>query len=104
MFVDFVNQLRAEGMEKMESIRKGAELRVRAIVLTALTTVLGLLPTAYGLGGLDQFVVPVAMALGWGLLFGSILTAFAFPPAVAVLDDFSNLWQRWTEKKSKPST
>ena len=57
------------------------------LFLTTLTTVCGILPTAYGLGGLDQFVVPVAMALGWGLFFGSAQAVFLLPVLVVIQDD-----------------
>ncbi len=89
VFVDFVNQRREDGADRWESILDAARIRLRPIFLTTVTTVLGILPTAYGIGGLDRFVVPIAMALGWGLLFGSILTAFIFPAALAILDDLS---------------
>ena len=94
IFVDFVNQARAGGMGKRESLLKAAEMRVRPIFLTTVTTVIGILPTAYGIGGLDKFVVPIAMSLGWGLSFGSVLTAFVFPAALAILDDLTELLQR----------
>lgn len=87
ILIDFVNQARSEGMEKTKSIIEAARLRLRPIFLTTMTTVFGLLPTAHGIGGLDKFVVPIAMALGYGLLIGSILTVFVFPAAIAVLDD-----------------
>ncbi len=88
IFVDFVNQERAAGKDRYESIYESAKLRVRPIFLTTVTTVMGLLPTAYGIGGLDKFVVPIAMALGWGLAFGSVLTVFFFPAILSILDDF----------------
>jgi multidrug efflux pump subunit AcrB len=88
VMIDFVNQLRKKGMAKKDSIVEAAGIRFRPIFLTTATTVAGLLPTAYGLGGLDEFVVPIALALGWGLLFGSILTAVIFPVAISILDDF----------------
>lgn len=91
VFIDFVNQRRKEGADRYESIFDAAKTRVRPIFLTTVTTVIGLLPTAYGIGGIDKFVVPIAMALGWGLMFGSILTLFVFPSALAILDDFSKL-------------
>ncbi len=94
VLVDFVNQRRAEGSEGHRSILEAAEQRIRPIFLTTVTTVIGILPTAYGIGGLDKFVVPIAMALGWGLMFGSILTAFVFPAALAVLDDLLALLRR----------
>lgn len=89
VFVDFVNQRRATGLNRWESITSAAQVRIRPIFLTTLTTVAGLLPTAYGIGGLDKFVVPIAMSLGWGLMIGSFLTAFVFPAAVAILDDLN---------------
>jgi multidrug efflux pump subunit AcrB len=91
VFIDFVNQARESGMEKMESIVNAGRVRVRPIFLTTVTTVAGLLPTAYGIGGLDEFVVPIAMALGWGLLIGSLLTAFVIPPVIAIADDILDL-------------
>lgn len=100
VLVDFVNQRRAEGAGKRQSILEAAETRVRPIFLTTVTTVIGILPTAYGIGGLDMFVVPIAMALGWGIMFGSILTAFVFPAALAILDDVSDFFK----KKSSVAT
>ncbi len=88
VLVDFVNQNREEGMDRYQSILSAAKDRLRPIFLTTATTVCGILPTAYGIGGLDKFVVPIAMALGWGLMFGSLMTAFIFPAALACLDDF----------------
>lgn len=87
VLIDFVNQRRKAGAGAMESIIESAGMRLRPIFLTTATTVAGLLPTAYGIGGLDQFVVPIALALGWGLMFGSVLTALVFPAAIAILDD-----------------
>lgn len=87
VFVDFVNQQRAAGSDRITSIIEAGKMRIRPIFLTTATTVFGLLPTAYGIGGLDKFVVPIALALGWGLLFGSILTSVIFPAAIAILDD-----------------
>ncbi len=87
VLVDFVNQERARGVGKMESILNSARVRVRPIFLTTVTTVAGLMPTAYGIGGLDPFVVPIALSLGWGLAIGSLLTAGVFPVAIALLDD-----------------
>jgi multidrug efflux pump subunit AcrB len=87
VLIDFVNLERQRGMDKAESILQAAKLRLRPIFLTTMTTVMGLLPTAHGIGGLDKFVVPIAISLGYGLLFGSLLTAFVFPAAIATLDD-----------------
>ncbi len=95
VLIDFVNQKRREGLSAVESIVSSSGMRLRPIFLTTATTVAGLLPTAYGIGGLDQFVVPIAMSLGWGLMFGSILTAVVFPPAIAILDDVQAKFGRY---------
>lgn len=91
VLIDFVNQRRREGLPRDKSIIEAAGVRFRPIFLTTATTVAGLLPTAYGIGGSDEFVKPIALALGWGLAFGSILTAFVFPAAIAIVDDIE-LW------------
>jgi multidrug efflux pump subunit AcrB len=94
VFVDFVNQRRRDGLDRYASIFDAAGSRLRPIFLTTITTVIGVLPTAYGIGGLDKFVVPIALALGWGIAFGSVMTAFVFPAALAVLDDMVEFAER----------
>ncbi len=102
VFLDFVNQRRAAGEGLEESIVIAAKKRLRPIVLTTITTVCGLMPTAYGdtlykifgVGGGDPFVVPIALSLGWGLLFGSIMTLIFFPSFIRILDDIQALLGR----------
>jgi multidrug efflux pump subunit AcrB len=57
--------------------------------VTSLTTVCGLLPTAYGIGGSDEFIIPMTLALGWGLVSGTILTILWVPSAYAITEDIS---------------
>jgi multidrug efflux pump subunit AcrB len=87
VLIDFVNQNRAKGMGKLESIYDAAGVRLRPVMLTTISAVVGVLPTAYGIGGLDLFVVPIALALGWGLVIGSFMAVFVLPCAIATLDD-----------------
>jgi len=100
ILIDFVNVNRAAGQDRWQSILGAAKMRIRPIFLTTATTVAGLLPTAYGLGGIDQFVIPIALALGWGLAVGSLLTAFIFPSAIAILDDIVEKWQGFRNRKA----
>ncbi len=60
-------------------VLKGAGRRLRAVLLTTLTTVLGLFPTMYGLGGDPGFVRPVVLVLGYGLLAATVITLFFIP-------------------------
>ncbi|MBP9708100.1 MAG: efflux RND transporter permease subunit [Oligoflexales bacterium] len=94
VFVDFVNMARKEGEGIKESILSSAKNRLRPIFLTTITTVAGILPTAYGVGGLDPFVVPIALALGWGMAAGSLLTTLIFPCHLAILDDILGLFRK----------
>ncbi len=86
-FLDLSNDLRKENPDRRATIFEAARLRLRPILLSALTTVIGVVPTAYGIGGLDPFVTYVALALSWGLLLGTGLTLLAVPCALAILDD-----------------
>ena len=58
---------KAGGEDRFKSILSAAKMRFRPIFLTTVTTSAGILPTAYGLGGLDPFVVPIALSLGYGV-------------------------------------
>ncbi len=83
----FVQRARREGMEMLEAIMLAGRRRLRAVILTATTTVAGLLPTAYGWGGMDPFVSPMALALAWGLAFGTGITLITIPATLAVATD-----------------
>lgn len=87
VFIDFVNDGRKDGLTPEQSVIRAGELRLRAVFLTSSTTVLGLLPTAYGIGGLDKFVVPIALSLGWGLFIGSIMVMFFIPTLIVIVED-----------------
>lgn len=99
VLIDFVNQGREEGLDRFQSIYKAGSRRLKPIFLTTLTTIIGVLPTAYGLGGLDRFVIPIALSLGWGLAIGSVLTAIFFPASISILDDFSEFVDRVFKKR-----
>lgn len=80
------------------SIRKlvseGTSHRLRAILLTTLTTVAGLLPLAYGLGGTDLYMQPMALALGYGILFATPLTLVLVPSLYMIGTDIGGLFRR----------
>lgn len=81
VLVDNLNKLIKESPDKpiWELITKGTSDRLRAIILTTITTVGGILPLAYGIGGADPMNAPMALALGWGLLFATPLTLVLVP-------------------------
>lgn len=89
VLVSFINRLRATGMNRKESIIKGVQMRIRPVILTTITTVGGLSTVAYGIGGKDPFLVPMALAICWGLLFATILTLLIIPCIYSILDDIA---------------
>lgn len=92
----FIQRALADGLPWREAVVESGMRRLRAVLLTAITTVVGLLPTAYGWGGHDPFVSPMALALSWGLLFSTFITLFSIPAAMGVAMDFHALGQRVT--------
>jgi len=64
---------------RINDIAMLASQRLRPIMLTTLTTLGGLLPMAYGLGGYEKMISPMSLAFSWGLLFATIITLYIIP-------------------------
>jgi multidrug efflux pump subunit AcrB len=79
-------------------LAKASRLRLRAVFVTSLTTISGLIPTAYGLGGKDAMLIPMTMAMAWGLTSGTILTLVWIPCAYAILEDITTIPQKIKDK------
>lgn len=91
ILIDFINNYHAKGHNLHSAILKGANVRFRAVLLTSITTVLGVLPASYGLGGKDPFIEPMALALNYGIIFSAILTLYYVPIFLAILGDLKKL-------------
>jgi HAE1 family hydrophobic/amphiphilic exporter-1 len=83
--VDFINQRREAGLSLRTAVLEAGRDRLRPIVMTTLTTVLGLLPLAFGLGQGGELQAPLAVALAGGLLSSTILTLFVVPTLYTLL-------------------
>lgn len=70
-----------------EKIARIAQTRLKAVILTTLTTVVGVLPTAYGVAGYDSMLAEMMLAMAWGLLFGSIITLLLIPCMYSFIQD-----------------
>lgn len=91
ILIDFINQMRSEGaMNLREILIKAPTIRLRPVMATSLTTMGGLFPTAYGLGGADAMLVPMTLAMAWGLTTGTILTLIWIPAGYAIIEDISS--------------
>jgi len=98
ILVDVIGMFRSKGMAAFQSIVEGGKQRLRAVTLTSVTTLLGLFPTVFGIGGSDEFIIPLCMALAWGLLFSTVLTLYLLPCSYAVTDDI----KAWVSRRRKP--
>lgn len=79
VLIDTVNQLRRAGVEKYQAVVTGGGLRLRPILMTTLTTVLGLVPMALSLGEGAELRAPLAITVSFGLVFSTLLTLVVIP-------------------------
>lgn len=86
VLIDSINQLREAGMEKMEAIMEGGKTRLRPILMTTLTTVLGLLPLSLGIGEGAEIRAPMGITVVGGMLVSMILTLVIIPVMYAIMD------------------
>jgi len=86
VLVDLINQLQAEGVEKIAAIMEAGRTRLRPILMTTLTTTLGLLPMAIGFGEGAEVRTPMAVTVIGGLLVSTLLTLVVIPVVYSLLD------------------
>lgn len=87
VLIDFINKSRRKGTPRWRAIIESGKVRMRPILLTTITTVLGLLPMGIGLGGKSRVWGPMANTIIWGLSFATVLTLFFIPAFYAIMDD-----------------
>lgn len=92
IMVDFVNKSVAEGSNKFDAIIHSGSRRFRAILLTSLTTFFGLLPMLLETSVQAQHVVPMAVSLGFGIMFATVITLLLIPCLYIVLDDLEKFF------------
>jgi len=99
VLISFIDEMRKEGELDLHVIlAKSSGLRLRAVIVTSLTTISGLLPTAYGVGGNEAMLIPMTLAMAWGLTSGTILTLVWIPCAYAILEDWLNFFYKFINR------
>ncbi|MDM7860913.1 efflux RND transporter permease subunit [Alteromonas sp. ASW11-36] len=101
IMVDFVNRARKEGHSLLNAAIEAGAQRFRAIILTSLTTFMGLLPIIFERSLQAQVVIPMAISLAFGILFATVITLLLVPALYLILDDFKSVLRR---KKPLPQT
>ncbi|MBD2357467.1 efflux RND transporter permease subunit [Tolypothrix sp. FACHB-123] len=88
LLVDYINQLRQSGLERTEAILKTGVVRLRPIMMTTASTILGMLPIALGFGAGSELRSPMAVAIAGGLVSSTVLSLIVVPVVYAILDDW----------------
>jgi multidrug efflux pump subunit AcrB len=91
ILIDFTKKLRAEGKNKIDAILEACNVRARPIILTAVTTFLGVSPLIFFATGQTKFLSPMAVSLGFGLLFATILILIVLPCFYLIMDDLKEI-------------
>lgn len=89
VLVDYINTLRESGKDRTDAIITAGPVRLRPILMTTLTTVLGLLPLAIGIGEGAEMQAPMGIVVIAGLLLSTVLTLVLIPTVYTLVDDFS---------------
>ena len=87
-----------------QEVADGAAMRLRPIMITSITTVAGLAPAAYELGGGNPFMTPMIMAMLWGAMFGTFVSLILLPCLYAAEQDVRNFTRRFFRQKGKTKT
>jgi multidrug efflux pump subunit AcrB len=88
VLVDYINRQRSKGVDVHEAVSRSGIVRFRPILLTSLTTFVGLVPLMLMDTPETAFIVPMAVSLAWGVLFATIITLFLVPALYLVIEDF----------------
>jgi len=87
LLVDYANQLRAEGLDKVNAMKKAAPIRMRPVIMTGISMIFGVLPAAIGIGPGAESRRPMGIATGAGMFTSVTLTLLVVPVFYVVLDD-----------------
>jgi len=104
VLIDAANKYRAEGLSKRDAIIRAGQRRFRPIVLTSLTTFLGLAPMIMETSVQARFIIPMAISLGFGILFATVIILILVPAIYLVIEDFRHFLTRLFGGAEHPET
>ncbi len=91
VLVTYINRARERGVDRLQAVMDGGRTRMRAIILTSVTTIFGLLPLAAEWFGRDPLLTAMAVAIVWGLTFSTVLTLIVIPAVYLIVDDLTRV-------------
>ena len=98
VLVDFINRQRAAGVELVEAVTQAGVARFRPIILTSVTTFVGLIPLMSNDDPETFMFIPMAISLAFGVLFATVITLFLVPSLYLMLEDFLGVFDRKSER------
>lgn len=100
ILADFINSAKKSGQKLMDIVVDSGVLRFRAILLTSLTTFFGILPIYFETSLQAQFIIPMAISLGFGIMFATVITLFLIPSLYLIQNDIAQFFNRKSKQKS----
>jgi HAE1 family hydrophobic/amphiphilic exporter-1 len=100
LLIDFVNQRRSEGADRLTAILDAARVRVRPIIMTTVAMIAGMLPLAFAIGEGAEQRSPMAHAVIGGLITSTLLTLYVVPVVYSLIDDAG----QWLKSRGAPAT
>lgn len=94
VLIDFINKEKEKGIETRQAIINSGKTRLQPILMTALTTIIGLLPMALGIGEGNEIQLPLAMTVIGGLTIGTLLTLIVIPVVYSIFDQIAKKFKR----------
>ncbi len=91
VLIDFVNRGRSQGLTLQAAASKAGEVRLRPILLTSITTFVGLTPLLFAKSVQAQLLVPIAISVAFGVLFSTFITLFLVPVGYSLLEDVKSM-------------
>ncbi|TMP13585.1 acriflavine resistance protein B [Pseudoalteromonas sp. S2721] len=88
VLVDFINKKREEGGDLLETVKLAGAARFRPVMLTSLTTFIGLMPLLFEKATQAQFLIPMAVSLGFGIIFATLITLLLVPVNYLLMERF----------------
>jgi multidrug efflux pump subunit AcrB len=98
VMVDFINQQIKKGMSVLDAVRLAGVRRFRPILLTSLTTFFGLMPLMFDPSSQSAFLIPMAVSLGWGIVFATGITLVLVPVTTLIFEDIRVLFCKLYDK------
>ena len=99
VLMDYINQLRQQGIERTQAILQAGPVRLRPILMTTLSTILAILPLAFGGGSGNEGQAPMAIVVAFGLSFSTLITLILIPVVYSWFDDLGIKWRNRKRKK-----